>query len=131
MKTHELADQLELLAKFLRAQPNEETILTFDNLLRSGEDKTKASSAHITESANPTKINELEEKIKNMSPSDIEEVLESDKNIYTTAYLKDLASRLGVPVSQRQSRQALINQIARHQEASKMDDIIRNAKQDS
>lgn len=64
-----------------------------------------------------------------MSPSEIEAFLLSDDEAFTIANLTDLAKRMGLTSSKRQSKSALVNMIARHYEASRMHSIMRGVRQ--
>jgi hypothetical protein len=67
-----------------------------------------------------------------MTPAEIERYLDSnaDSDSFTTARLMELAERLGISASKRQSRSALVNLITRHFEANQMDSMIRTARKD-
>jgi len=61
-----------------------------------------------------------------MSPAEIETFLLSEEESFTVANLTELADRLGLTSSKRQSKSALVNMITRHYEASRMHKIMRN-----
>ncbi|MDT4877838.1 hypothetical protein FQZ97_1133900 [compost metagenome] len=63
-----------------------------------------------------------------MPPVKIEEYLEKDSDKFPTKRLIELAKRIGISPSNRQSRSALVNLISRHYEAGQMDLMIRSAK---
>lgn len=129
MKTHDFARQLELLAKFLRSLPNMELEESLQRALsifpyKSGDvEKESLESAAIL----PEKI---DEQLRKMSPAEIEKYLKSDTTSFTSAQLLALAERLGIATSKRQSKEALVNVIARHFEAGQMDMMIRGTRKD-
>lgn len=131
MKTHEIAEQLEAFAKLLRSLPNTEieTVLSTLNGASIG--------THIEPTKNPprpgTPLPEgVESRLATMTPAEIERYLGSsaDSDSFTTARLMELAERLGISASKRQSRSALVNLITRHFEANQMDSMIRSARKD-
>lgn len=125
MKTHELADQLELLARLLRALPNTEmedlfqNTLLFEAAMRGEDNKRKESGATDLPAG-------ITEKLKELSPVEIEEFLNSKAQSFSASALSSIAQTLGIPTSKRQSKDALINAITRHFEASQMDMMIRS-----
>jgi len=128
MKTHELANQLELLAKLLRSMPDsdfEETISELLPLLGSQKQPTKPSNR----STKPLPEG-VEARLKKMTPAEIENFLGSEEEAFTSAQLQELAVRLGISTSKRQSKSALSNLITRHFEASQMDSIIRSSRKE-
>jgi hypothetical protein len=128
MKTHEIANQLELLAKLLRSLPNaeiEDTITEPMSLFAEQKQATKQPNKTIQ--SLPTGI---EKKLENMSPVEIEKLLSSETEAFTSSQLQEIASKFGISTSKRQSKNALINLIARHFEAIKMDSIIRSSKKE-
>lgn len=62
-----------------------------------------------------------------MSPAEIEAFLLSEAEALTVANLSELADRLGLTSSKRQSKNALVNMITRHYEAAKMHSIMRDS----
>lgn len=126
MKTHEFARHLELLAKLLRQLPNTELDSTRSQLrgLIPGIDEGKDESPR-TRRELPTGF---ETRLTSMSPAEIEAFLLSDEEAFTVANLSELADRLGLTSSKRQSKSALVNMITRHYEASKMHEIMRGTK---
>lgn len=62
-----------------------------------------------------------------MSPAEIEAFLLSEAEALTVANLSELADRLRLKSSKRQSKNALVNMITRHYEASKMHSIMRGS----
>ncbi len=54
--------------------------------------------------------------------------MSSEEDAFTVANLSELAERIGLNSSKRQSKSALINMITRHYEASKMHSIMRSAR---
>lgn len=128
MKTHELANQLELLAKLLRSMPDselEETIAEPLSLLEGKKQSIKTSSRSTQLLPEGT-----EDHLKKMTPAEIEKYLGSDVEPFSTAQLRDLAVRLEISVSKRQNKNALVNLITRHFEARQMDSIIRSSRKD-
>ena len=128
MKTHELANQLELLAKLLRSLPDselEETIAESLSLLGGQKQATKTSSRSTQPLPDGT-----EDRLKKMTPAEIEKYLGSEVEPFSTAQLQDLAVRLGISTSKRQSKSALVNLITRYFEASQMDSIIRSSRKE-
>ncbi|KRA41607.1 hypothetical protein [Pseudoxanthomonas sp. Root630] len=127
MKTHDLADNLEMLAHLLRRMPNVDldpklaSGLQGDLLEQGGE---KRAAARL----NRPLPDGLELKLSEMNAAEVEAYLVSDEDLFTAANLSELAARLKLPTSKRQSKSALINVIVRHLEASKMHSIIRSTK---
>ncbi len=128
MKTHEVAKQLELLAKFLRSLPDTELEITINEMLAIFCEKKQKKNTPIKPSNALPKGEE--ERLKKMTPAEIEGHLSSEDGSYSVTQLQELAARLGVSTSKRQSKSALINLITRHFEASQMDSIIRSSKKD-
>ncbi len=129
MKTHELANQLELLAKLLRALPDSEIEDTLTNplsLLRGQKQITKKSN-RSKQLLPDTTLDQL----KKMTPAEIEKYLDSESEPFSTGQLQELAIRLEISTSKRQSKSALVNLITRYFEASQMDSIIRSSRKDS
>lgn len=128
MKTHELASQLELLAKLLRSLPDselEETIAESLALLGGQKLATKTS----TQTTKPLPDG-VEARLKKMTPAEIEKYLDSEDEPFSSAQLQALAVCLGISTSKRQSKSALVNLITRHFEASQMDSIIRSSRKE-
>lgn len=129
MKAHEFAHQLELLAALLRSLPNSEVEQTYAAILRAagntGDDKGRSTDR--PQRRLPLGV---EDDLKKMTPIEVENYLNSEVQSYTTSHLVELAERLGVTTSKRQSRDALINMITRFFEANQMDSIIRGARKD-
>lgn len=130
MKTHELANQLELLAKMLRNMPNAEVgEMNGDHLhnsLEGFEGVTRKSSYR----SNKTLPKGIEESFSGKTPAEVEEFLSSESENFSLNNLLELAERLGISTSKRQSKSAVINLITRHFEAKQMHSIIRSAKPD-
>ena len=128
MKTHDLAAQLELLARLLRTLPNNEVektfSLPFQGALFSQQD---LSAAALRKESLPPGI---EDHLKGMTPAEIENLLDAGEQQFSTSQLLELAERLNVGTSKRQSRAALVNLIVRHFETAQMDSIIRGSKRD-
>lgn len=129
MKTHDFARHLELLARLLRQLPNTELEPkggpNLQRLLAGFEPSSKDSSRQ----ARPLPEG-VETKLAGMSPAEIESYLSSEVESFTAANLIELAERLGLTSSKRQSKSALVNMLTRHFEATKMHAIIRDAKAD-
>jgi hypothetical protein len=124
MKTHDFAKQLEAFAKTIRALPNVEV----DNILKALIDIAKIDSNTIQKDPHndSREMPEgIEEKIRNMTSTEVEDYLAKEIDVFNSANLLKLASRLGIPTSKRQSRNALINLITKHFEAGQMDSMIR------
>lgn len=129
MKTHDLAAQLELLARLLRALPNSDVerafSLAFPGALFSQQDP----GAIVPRQREPLPPG-TEDLLRGMTPAEIEKYLESEDQQFSTSRLLELAERLNIGTSKRQSRAALVNLIARHFETAQMDSLIRSAKRD-
>jgi|GEM_PF-2945807 len=129
MKTHELAENLENLAKLLKCLPDAElgdSISDISKLINDRDRKnTKNKNTRTVEIINY----DMEEKLPKMKPIEIEKLLDRTDD-FPTKRLVELAKRIGLSTSQRQSRSALVNLIARHYEAGQMDLMMRNAKKD-
>lgn len=128
MKTHKLANQLENIAKLLRSLPDseiDEAIVGLLSLIGG------TNQAPKTQNRSPQPFPKgVDERLKTMTPVEIEEYLGSDVNPFSVAQLQDLALRLGISTSKRQGKSALVNLITRHFEASQMDSIIRSSRKD-
>lgn len=131
MKTHELAERLESFAKLLRSFPDTEIDTVLSTLLGT------STGAHTKPSKNSSRLasplpDGVESSLAKMSSVEIEHYLNSGIGAepFTTARLMELAERLGISASKRQSRSALVNLITRHFEANQMDSMIRAARKD-
>lgn len=127
MKTHEFAKHLEQLARLLRQLPNTELDPKHASELQGllpGIDSTKKDNAR---SPRPLPEN-IEAKLAEMSPAEIEAFLSSEDEAFTAANLSELVERLGLSSSKRQNKSALVNMITRHFEASRMHTIMRGAR---
>ena len=126
MKTHDVAKQLELTARLLRQLPDVELDAKSARTL----EKLMAGYTEISK-AEPRKSSVLpkgiEDELSAMSPAEVEARLSSDDEAFTVANLTELAERLGLTTSKRQSKNALVNMITRHFEAGKMQSILRGA----
>ena len=125
MKTHEFARHLEQLAKLLKKLPNTELDparpYDLQGLIPGLESKTiEPPRPQHKLSSN------IESRLTPMSPAEIETFLLSEEESFTVANLTELADRLGLTSSKRQSKSALVNMITRHYEASRMHKIMRN-----
>lgn len=129
MKTHEFAKHLELLARLLRQLPNTELDAKLapdlQGLLAGFEPSAKEGRRPVRPLPEG-----IESKLAGMSPAEIEAYLSSEEEGFTVANLSELAERLGLTSSKRQSKNALVNMLTRHYEATKMHSIIRDAKPD-
>ncbi len=129
MKTHELANSLESWARLLRSMPDADVGSALEALFKlSSASKGEKSKRGVRTS--PSLPDDIVHRLSGMSPVEIETFLTSEpqSDDFTTASLVDLAERLGIATSKRQSRSALVNQIARHFEAGQMDFLIRGAR---
>ncbi|WP_376958015.1 hypothetical protein ABNQ39_13250 [Azospirillum sp. A26] len=128
MNSHDLAEMLEAVAKILRSMPNSSISSTLDSVLSSIEGGKKQSSK-LEMSTGVDELPEgIEEKLKAMSLTEIDQFFSENEQIFTTNNLTRLAARLGITTSKRQSRNALVNLILRHIEAGQMDSMIRAAR---
>lgn len=126
MKTHEFARHLEQLARLLRKLPDTE--LDPKHSLDLQEFLPGMSPAKKSSPQPPRPLpRDIEERLTAMSPAEIEAYLLSEAEAFTVANLLALADRLGLTSSKRQSKNALVNMIARHYEASKMHSIMRGS----
>ncbi len=129
MKTHDFALQLESLAKFLRSLPDSEMEEALKySLLPDKHVKSEAKKrGGDTFSALPS---DIDEQLQMKSPAEIEKFLKSEEASFTSSQLLSIANRLGISTSKRQSKEALVNVIARHFEAGQMDMMIRSTRKD-
>lgn len=131
MKTHEFSRYLEYLAKLLRSLPDTELDSSIipdlrSVLLASDNEPIPKESSRSPRPLPPGLENQLTDK----SPAEIEAFLGSEDEAFTIAHLVELAERIGIQTSKRQSKNALINLITRHFEAGQMHSIIRGARND-
>lgn len=127
MKTHDLAQQIEAFAKTLRSMPNVEIGDALSTLFNIVNQPPVAPPKHPPRP--PESLPEgIEARLTQMTPAEVEAYLTSETEAFSTSRLLELAERLGVSTSKRQSRSALINLITRHFEARQMDAIIRSAR---
>ncbi len=124
MKTHELARHLEQLARLLRKFPDTELDQKHPFDLQEFLPGMSPAKKKSVRQPQPLSI-DIEERLAAMSPAEIEAFLLSDAQAFTAANLSELADRLGLTSSKRQSKNALVNMITRHYEASKMHSIMR------
>tara|TARA_R110002072_G_scaffold31735_15_gene97659 strand:+ start:7135 stop:7458 length:324 start_codon:yes stop_codon:yes gene_type:complete len=73
---------------------------------------------------------DIDEQLQMKSPAEIEKFLKSEEASFTSSQLLSIANRLGISTSKRQSKEALVNVIARHFEAGQMDMMIRSTRKD-
>ncbi|MGM9428677.1 hypothetical protein [Hydrogenophaga sp. MI9] len=127
MKTHEFARYLEQLARLLRQLPDTELdpkrSADLQALMPGGDPNAKARTR--LEGGLPEKI---AAKLREMSPAEIETYLLSDEEAFTVVFLSALADHLGLTSQKRQSKNALVNMITRHFEATKMHSIMRGTR---
>lgn len=131
MKTHEFAEQLEALAKLLRSLPDTEIETVLSTLIGSSIGTRTEPTKSALRPGLPLPEG-VESRLATMTPAEIERYLDSnaDSESFTTARLMELAERIGISASKRQSRSALVNLITRHFEANQMDSMIRTARKD-
>ena len=131
MKTHEFAEQLEAFAKLLRSFPNTEIETVLSTLIGASIGTRIEPTKNPPRSGTPLPEG-VQLRLATMTPAEIERYLDSnvDSESFTTAHLMELAERLGISASKRQSRSALVNLITRHFEANQMDLMIRTARKD-
>ncbi len=129
MRTHELARYLEQLANLLRQLPDTE----LDPRHPSGVQELLRGIALAKREKKKTTLppralpHDIEGRLAAMSPAEIEALLLSETEGFTVAKLSELAERLGLRSSKRQSKSALVNMITRHYEATKMHSIMRGS----
>ncbi|WP_313465129.1 hypothetical protein [Pseudomonas nitroreducens] len=126
MKSHELADNLEKIAKTLKNHENIEindAISLMLSLIGSKEIKSKKASKTEERSTE-----DLDFQLSQMPPKNIEEYLEYKGKEFPTKRLIELAKRIGLTTSNRQSRSALVNLISRHYESGQIDMLLRNSR---
>lgn len=129
MKTHALAHQLEIYAKLLRSLPDSEIEDALTTLLTLIESKG-LEAAKVTNRKSVPLPEGVEDRLRQMTLAEIEQYLDSEAESFSAARLLELAERLGVSTSKRQSRSALVNLIIRHFESSQMDSMIRATRKD-
>lgn len=126
MKTHELSRHLEQLARLLRQLPNTEldaqSFAVLEDFLP-GIGPTKKNSTKSFRAL----PEDIQERLDSMSPAEIEAFLLSEDEAFTVANLSELAERIGLTSSKRQSKIALVNMITRHYEAFRMHSIMRGS----
>ena len=125
MKSHELANILELTSKILRSLPNNDIVqnINYIQKLINASAKRQVQESRDHTIALPR---DIEVKLQTMSAQEVEEYLTNDALFVSTASIQKLAHVLDIQTSKRQSRSALINLIVRHHEATQMDAIIRS-----
>lgn len=124
MKTHEFARHLEQLARLLRKLPDTELDQKHSLNLQEYFPGMSPAKKNSVQQSLPI---DIEERLAAMSPAEIETFLLSEAEAFTVANLSELADRLGLTSSRRQSKNALVNMITRHYEASKMHSIMRSS----
>jgi hypothetical protein len=129
VKTHEFANQLDILAKLLRSLPNIELEQTYAEILSSVENKSLNKTKTIKDDVDPLPEG-VEERLREMESSEIESYLNSESG-FSVKQLLELAERLNITASKRQRRSALVNLITRYFEAGQMDSIIRSTRKDN
>lgn len=126
MKTHEFARHLEQLARLLRKLPDTELDSKHSLELQEFLPGMNTAKKNSNQPVRPLPI-DIEKRLAAMSPAEIEAFLLSETESLTVANLSELANRLGLSSSKRQSKNALVNMITRHYEASKMHSIMRGS----
>jgi hypothetical protein len=132
MKTHELAKNLEAMAKLLRSLPNIQLAdidTVIEKIFEQPSEKI-GSQKKIIKSDGRVLPEGIEFELEKMSPSMIEKYLNSETTPFSSSLLSELAARLGISISKRQNRNAIINMIAKHFEANQMDAMIKEARRD-
>ncbi len=126
MKSHDLANILELASKLLRSLPNNDIAHNISHLqtLVNNSAKQEIQKYRKHSITLPENINQ---KLRTMSTQELEEYLNDNSLFVSTASIQKLSEVMGLQTSTRQSRSALINLIVRHHEATQMDSIIRNS----
>ncbi|WP_310447198.1 hypothetical protein [Thiobacillus sp.] len=127
MKTHEFARHLEQLARLLRQLPNTELDPKHAPDLQGLFPGMTPAKRDAAKPPRPLP-KDIEDRLAPMSPAEIEAFLLSEDEAFTIANLSELAERIGLTSSKRQSKSALVNMITRHYEASKMHSIMRGAR---
>ncbi|PMV21713.1 MULTISPECIES: hypothetical protein [unclassified Pseudomonas] len=125
MKSHELANILELTSKLLRSLPNNDITHNINHIQK----LVNNSAKQEIQKNRQYSINlpdDISDKLRTMSTQEIETYLNDDALFVSTASIQKLAEVVGIQTSKRQSRSALINLIVRHHEATQMDSIIRS-----
>src|SRR5688500_497749 len=117
MRSHEMAKQLEAAAKLLRLLPDVELLEILPGLLAvTGAGTKKRGSKH--QKTSPISA-ELLTRLPTMTAAEIQKLLGNEEFASSTV-LRQLATKLGIPLSQRQGHAALVNTIARHIENQQM-----------
>lgn len=129
MKTHELAQFLENLAKFLKALPNYElgSNMPVEQSPEVFSESGAESFENSQESPNSSS-KDLDEKLKYLTLEDIDHFLNSYHHILTTQQLTKIAEHFGISTSTRQNKKALINQITRTLESHNVHSIIKGSR---
>jgi len=125
MKSHDLAHLMELATNILRSLPNSDlpqALKTIQKLV----DNNQSPNIKKTQSHSIELPKDIRKKLSLMSAQDIENYLNTDPLFISTASIQKLAEELDIQISRRQSRNALVNLIVRHQESSQMDSLIRS-----
>lgn len=124
MKSHELANILELASKLLRSLPNSDIAQNI-NYLQNLVNNSAKQEIQKNRKHSINLPNDISDKLGTMNTQEIENYLNDDSLFVSTASIQKLAEVVGIQTSKRQSRSALINLIVRHHEATQMDSIIR------
>lgn len=127
MKTHEFARHLEQLAHLLRQLPDTELDPKHASNLQGLLPGMATENKGARRPPRPLPA-DIEDRLVPMSPAEIEAFLLSEEEAFTVANLSELADRIGLTSSKRQSKSALVNMITRHYEALKMHSIMRGAR---
>lgn len=127
MKTHEFAKYLEQLARLLRQLPDMEIDSTHAQNLQGILPGVGAEKKDENRKQRPLP-KDIEERLSSMSSAEIETYLLSEDSAFTVANLSELAKRIGLTSSTRQSKNALVNMVVRHYESLSMHKIMRGAR---
>ena len=124
MKSHDVAKQLESVAKLLRMLPDHEITDVIPAIVAIVRDHSSGKRKGVLRESPVTP--QLLDRLRGLSAMEIQRLLTDSEEFDRPAVLRELAKKLGIPLSQRQSRAALVNTIASHIENQQMDLIIRS-----
>lgn len=133
MKTHELAKNLESVAKLLRSLPNihlNDIDSVLEKILEHPSEENRGTNKKNIKIEGRVLPKGIEFELEKMGPVMIEKYLNSEDAPFSSSLLLELAARLGISTSKRQNRRALVNIIARHFEANQMDAMIKESRKD-
>lgn len=126
MKTHELARNLERLAKWLRQLPDAELDDSLPEITQSLLPGIAPVLKREIVRTPRSSLRGVERRLATMPLAEIEKFLSAEEEGFTAAYLTEIAKRLGITTASRQNKSALINLIVRHFEAVQMHAIMRS-----